>query len=296
MKENLWSIGLCGLLFALPLNASASNYSPGNRGNENLLAPIEPISPQTAPAQTNSSPVELTIPPAADTLPEAEEIVVPTSPASETLSNLLGVSELPIEPPVAVPAPVSPPLPSETFVKPTPAPQSPSSTETNTHVLASDDLVEIKVYRQPDLDTRARIDRDGTMTIPLLGTISIGGKTVEEARILVRDLLAREYLVNPQVSLMIVEYAKRTFTILGEVQRPGTYEIPGGQRFNLLQAIAFAGGYTRIGSPAKVTLQRMEEGRKKVIDLDAGRMAKDANVPPFEILPNDTINVGERFF
>jgi protein involved in polysaccharide export with SLBB domain len=170
------------------------------------------------------------------------------------------------------------------------------ATETNTHLLASDDLVEIKVYQQPDLETKARIDQDGSMTMPLLGTIKISGKTVEEARVMIHDLLAKDYLVNPQVSITVVEYAKHSFTILGEVQRPGTYEIPSGGSFTLLQAIAFAGGYTRIGSPGKVAVQRIENGQKKVYNLDAGAMAKDENVKAFLVLPNDTINVGERFF
>lgn len=168
--------------------------------------------------------------------------------------------------------------------------------ETNTHALASDDLVEIKIYQQPDLETKARIDQDGSITMPLLGSIKIAGKSVEEARAIIHDQLAKDYLVNPQVSITVVEYAKHTFTILGEVQKPGTYEIPSGGSFNLLQAIAFAGGYTRIGAPGKVILQRVENGKKQIIKLDAGAMAKDENVRPFIILPNDTINVGERLF
>lgn len=182
---------------------------------------------------------------------------------------------------------------------------SPGSTEppsnsvaltTKMHLLVPDDLIEIKVYQQPDLETKARIDQDGTVTMPLLGAITLSGKTAEQARALIRDLLAKDYLVNPQVSVTVIEYAKRMFTILGEVQRPGSYEIPEGQPFTLLQAIALAGGYTRIGSPGKVLVQRTVRGQKKVYNLDAGSMAKDENAQPFAILPNDNITVGERVF
>ncbi|HUI06168.1 MAG TPA: polysaccharide biosynthesis/export family protein [Verrucomicrobiae bacterium] len=159
-----------------------------------------------------------------------------------------------------------------------------------------DDLIEIKVYQQPDLETRTRVAMDGTITMPLLGVIKVSGMSVEEARTKIHDLLAKDYLVKPQVSVTVVEYAKRLFTILGEVQRPGTYEIPAGEPFSLLQAIALAGGYTRIGSPGKVIVQRIENGQKKVYNLDAGSMAKDERVKPFEILPNDAITVGEKFF
>jgi len=186
--------------------------------------------------------------------------------------------------------------PASTTDVATPVASYSKAAETNGHALAADDLVEIKVYQQPDLDTKARIDQDGSITMPLLGSVKIAGKSVEEARSLIHDLLARDYLVNPQVNITVVEYAKHTFTILGEVQKPGTYEIPVGGSFNLLQAIAFAGGYTRIGAPGKVTLTRVENGQRKVLNLDAGAMAKDENARPFLILPDDTINVGERFF
>ena len=172
----------------------------------------------------------------------------------------------------------------------------PSVQPNNVHLLVPDDLIEIKVYQQPDLETRARVALDGTVTMPLLGAIKISGMSVEEARTKIHDLLAKDYLVKPQVNVTVVEYAKRSFTILGEVQRPGTYDIPTGEPFGLLQAIALAGGYTRIGSPGKVVVQRIENGQKKIYNLDAGSMAKDEKAKSFEILPNDAITVGERFF
>src|SRR5438552_2694753 len=95
------------------------------------------------------------------------------------------------------------------------------------YVLKPNDVVMVKVYQEEDLTIQARVARDGSITLPLLGTISIGSNTVEQAIGLIRDGLAKDYLVNPQVSLSIVEYAKRRFTVLGQVNRPGTYEMPG---------------------------------------------------------------------
>ena len=161
------------------------------------------------------------------------------------------------------------------------------------YVLVPDDLVEISVYQQPDLETKARVDQDGRITMPLLGVITIGGKTADQARIMIRDLLDKDYLVNPQVSLTIVEYAKRVFTILGEVQRPGTYEMQGESSLSLLQAIGLAGGYTRLSAPSKIIVERMQNSQKKVYNLNADSMSKDEKTKPFEILPNDTITVGE---
>jgi len=163
------------------------------------------------------------------------------------------------------------------------------------YVLKPNDVVMVKVYQEEDLTIQARVARDGSITLPLLGTVSIGSNTVEQAIGLIRDGLAKDYLVNPQVSLSIVEYAKRRFTVLGQVNRPGTYEMPGDDQLNLLQAVAMAGGYTRIGAPTKITVQRVVADETKIFKLNAESMAKNKGEKPFEILPEDTITVGEKW-
>src|SRR5436853_199537 len=83
----------------------------------------------------------------------------------------------------------------------------------------------------------------GTVTLPLIGQVKIGGKTIDEAAGQITAIFDDGYLVNPQVSLTIVEYGKRRFTVLGQVQRPGTYEMPSEDAVNLMQAISIAGGF-----------------------------------------------------
>ena len=73
------------------------------------------------------------------------------------------------------------------------------------------------------------------------------------------------YLTNPQVNLTVRTYARKLFTILGQVQKPGTYPIEGGESVSLLQAIGMAGGYTRIANPSKVILKRREGGIGKCV-------------------------------
>src|SRR6266567_8150882 len=173
-----------------------------------------------------------------------------------------------------------------------PAPIVLRAASTN-YLLAANDVIHIKVYREEELDSTVRLAKDGTIIFPLIGSLQVGGKTTAQATALVRDLLAKDYLVNPQVSLSIVEFAKRRFTVLGEVQRPGAYDLPEDQSLNLLQAISMAGGYTRIAAPGKVTVQRQEGEKRLIFSLDAKSMAKDKNMRVFEILPEDTLTVGE---
>jgi len=162
-----------------------------------------------------------------------------------------------------------------------------------TYVVGPNDLLLIKVYRQDDLESRVRIAADGTSTLPLLGTINLGGKTLEEATAHVRELLEKDYLVNPQVSVTILEYAKRRFTVLGQVQKPGTFEIPSEESVNLLEGIAMAGGFTRLANSAKVTVTRTVNRKKVTLVLDAKTMT-DGSTSHLVILPEDTITVPQR--
>ena len=164
-----------------------------------------------------------------------------------------------------------------------------------TYRLSPNDVVRVRVFQEDDLATELRLGRDGSATFPLLGIINLGGKTVDEAAASIREALGKDYLVNPQVTLTVVEYAKRRFTVLGQVQKPGSYELPGEESVTLLQAIAMAGGFTRLAVQGKVTITRVLGG-KKTFMVDIRSATSDPGTRLFEILPDDTITVAERVF
>ncbi len=118
------------------------------------------------------------------------------------------------------------------------------------------------MFQEDDLDCVLRVSKDGTITFPLIGRVVIGGKTPQDAALAIKALLAKDYLVNPQVNVTVTEYAKRLFTVLGQVQRPGSYDLPDRDPLTLIQAIGMAGGYTRIADPGKITLKRTWMGKK----------------------------------
>ncbi len=173
---------------------------------------------------------------------------------------------------------------------------APPLTEPQTYVLSPNDVVQVKIYQEDDLETKMRIGKDGTTSFPLIGVINLGGKTVAQAADLIRARLADGYLVNPQITVSVIEYAKRRFTVLGQVQKPGTYEIPNEESMTFLQAVAMAGGYTRLANRGSVTVTRMVGGKKTNFNLDLKSATSDLNTQPFEILPDDTITVAERIF
>lgn len=163
--------------------------------------------------------------------------------------------------------------------------------------LRARDAVHIRVFQEDDLEITDRIDKDGNIAFPLLGKARIGGETVQEATATMESLL-QEYLIKPQVSLEIVSYSKQHFTILGQINKPGTFDMPDESSVNLLEAIGMAGGYTKIANPSKIVVRRMVDGNESIINVDGKRLLKQkyASEPIFQVMPGDTIVVGEAIF
>lgn len=165
-----------------------------------------------------------------------------------------------------------------------------------TQMLAPNDVIEIKVFQEKDLDTTTRISDDGRIAFPLIGEVAVGGKTVQQATRQIRDRLEARFLIDPQVTITVIEHTKRLFTVLGQVQRPGTYRFPDREVLNLIQVIGIAGGYTRLANPARITVKRIIGGRETIIELDGKRMAGTEGTKAFAVAPGDLITVEERRF
>jgi polysaccharide export outer membrane protein len=189
-----------------------------------------------------------------------------------------------------------PPVPRENqaaLAQRAPAITKPAS---NAYRLCGNDLVQIRVFQEDELETSVRIAKDGSITFPMIGSVCIGGKTLTEACLVVETAL-RTFCKTPQVVIRIVEYNKRRFTVLGQVNRPGTFEMPDEGPLSLLEAIGMAGGYSRIANPSKVTLKRTSpDGSEQIFRLDAKRMARESSIAPFLLKTGDTIVVEETLF
>ena len=162
--------------------------------------------------------------------------------------------------------------------------------------LAANDLVYIKVFEEDDLNSTLRVSETGEVVFPLIGTVKIGGMSVQTATRTIRDLLDARYLVNPQVSVTVLGYANRNVTVLGQVQHPGAFSLKDQGSVDLLRAIGLAGGFTRLANASKVTIKRTVQGHDTVLVLDADRMGVRSSAQPFTVLPGDTITVPERLF
>lgn len=148
--------------------------------------------------------------------------------------------------------------------------------------LGSGDRVRVIVFGEEDLSGEFQVDGEGAVALPLIGTVSAGGKLLRE---LERDIVARlsqGYLNEPRVSLEVVAF--RPFYIHGEVDESG--EFPYQANMSVLNAIALAGGYTYRADTRRVFITRAGSGVE--LELPATQATR--------VSPGDVIRVPERFF
>lgn len=165
------------------------------------------------------------------------------------------------------------------------------------------DVIEVKVFGEPELAKRQRLDSNGTIRMDLIGTVALAGMTVRESEEHLERLFREQrYLRDPQVSVQIEAYAPRHISILGEVKNPGRVEVEeelNGMR--LVDAISAVGGLSGIAKGDAVRLTRIGlDGEEVTVVLNAeaiisGRPSDVAEEYRF-LLPGDVLFVPERLF
>ena len=158
------------------------------------------------------------------------------------------------------------------------------------YIIGPTNLLYIKVLGEEGMQQTFRIDEGGYITHPLLGRVKLAGKTISEAEDMLKNLLAGDYILNPNITIFVLEHSR--FSVLGEVRRPGNYEILG--RLSLIEAISIAGGLTPVGNDKKVKILRHDETGEKTIlanvrDIMNGK--KD-----IDIQAGDVIEIPKSFF
>lgn len=158
----------------------------------------------------------------------------------------------------------------------------PSEAADAAYKLGVGDKVRVTVFGEKDLSGDVDVNDQGEVTLPLIGSVRIAGKTVGDAENVITAAYGKNYLVNPHVNLQVMNY--RPFFILGEVKNPGSYSYINGM--TIVNAIALAGGYTPRANVKGIEVKRTTNpnGGEVAVTEDAG------------VLPGDIIRVPERFF
>lgn len=159
--------------------------------------------------------------------------------------------------------------------------------------LGSGDLVEVRVFQEPDLSGPYRVSPEGTIDFPLCGKVMLAGRTSSQTADALTQCLANGFIRRPQVTVLVREYTSKKIFVFGEVQKPGTF--PFDQDMSVIQAITLAGGFTKLAAKNNTNVTRIVEGREVKIrvpveDIGIGREKN------FELQPGDIVFVPESFF
>ena len=140
------------------------------------------------------------------------------------------------------------------------------------------DVLEVDVYGDPDLSGLVTVQHEGDISFPLLGDIDIDGMTVKEVQATLVELLAKDYLVDPQVIVNVKEHRSQWVTLVGEVIRPGKYYLQGTK--SMLDLLTEAGGFTTRAS-GEVIVSRLDQEQPSLFMTEDNGSAGEGSVRIF---------------
>ena len=153
------------------------------------------------------------------------------------------------------------------------------------YVLGTGDQVSIQVYGEPELSVQNKVAVNGHMTYPFLGEVLVAGLTANQLEQKIADGLKGDFLVDPKVSVTIVEY--RPFFVNGQVKSPGSFPYQPG--LTVRKAVSLAGGMSERGSEKRLSVisdSDKQKGNRK------GRSVRMEDA----LGPGDILTVDESFF
>ncbi len=162
------------------------------------------------------------------------------------------------------------------------------------YILQPSDLLHVVVFQEDDLHLDVRISQEFSITLPLIGVVDLKGKTLREAEGMIRDLYNKDYLVNPQVSVSVIEYAKTSVNVLGSVGQPGAVAFIPEQSMTLLDAITRAGGFSRLADRKHVSLSRTVGWRVEKYIINADELIQGNAKNNWPLIKDDVIYVPEK--
>jgi polysaccharide export outer membrane protein len=155
------------------------------------------------------------------------------------------------------------------------------------YVLGPEDVIEVFVWKNPDLSSTATVRPDGRITLPLAGELVAAGKTPEELRAAITTELKR-YVELPFVTVMVKAINSPQISVLGEVRKPGRFRL--AQRASVLDAIAMGGGFTEYADGKQVVVLRpLPGGGTRRIKVNVKDLLRGGD--PLRLEPGDTVYV-----
>lgn len=147
------------------------------------------------------------------------------------------------------------------------------------------DVLDLSVFKVPELTRSVHVAETGTINIPLLNEVPASGRTTRELEGELAKKLGAKFLQSPQVSVQVKEYNSQRVTVEGAVKTPGVHALKG--KTSLLQLMALSGGLDA-GSDSTVVVFRNNQGKKYAARFEIDQIRKGDLEDP-TILPGDII-------
>jgi polysaccharide export outer membrane protein len=164
----------------------------------------------------------------------------------------------------------------------------PGSQSDPSYRLGPEDQLRISVWENKDLTLDLVVRPDGKISMPLLQDVPAEGLTAAQLAANIQEGLSA-YIVNPEVTVIVLQVNAPKYYIIGYVTRPGTYPLRGDT--SVLQALALAGGLTQFASPRSIKLIRATRGRQEVRKINYYDLINDGGEGNYLLKSGDTIVV-----
>ncbi len=168
--------------------------------------------------------------------------------------------------------------------------QASLSTQRSDYIIGPEDLLEVSVFELEGLNKTVRVSEEGMITLPLLGEVRAEGHTRRGLEEVVRNLLEEKYINSPQVSVFIREFRSRSVSVIGSVQKPGTYKLLGSR--TLIHMISEAGGLTDNAGPELYVIRIGADGESRRITVNIDElMIQGRSELNIQVQSGDVINI-----
>jgi polysaccharide export outer membrane protein len=154
--------------------------------------------------------------------------------------------------------------------------------------LGPEDQLRISVWDNKELTLDLVVRPDGKISMPLIQDVVAEGLTAVQLAEEIKKKLS-SFVVNPEVSVIVLQVNSPKYYMMGYIARPGTYPLRG--EISVLQALALAGGFTQFASPRGIRLIRNEGGRQEIRKINYYNLLEDGGKGNYLLKPGDTIVV-----
>jgi polysaccharide export outer membrane protein len=165
---------------------------------------------------------------------------------------------------------------------------APTPSDPKPYVIGPDDLLDVVVWKEPQLSGKIAVEEDGTIAVPLAGRVPAAGLTCPTLEKRLHEKL-KAYTDNPQVTVRVAEPRSKVFYVVGEVHKPGVMRLRSGEL--LSQGLAEAGGLTDFANRRAVTIVRRMPTQNVKMIVNFKKVEEGDPSADVPLQPGDTITV-----